>query len=118
MLICENVATEENGGHDTGAEITGQVGGDGDVGKAPDHVCVGQTDNERDAGGGDEGVRRIETWELLTVTLNAMALKLGGVLTSPDDNSLSMKHISSGPNHYSVCIYGGSRCSYRRRILS
>ena len=110
MLICENVATEENSGHDAGAEITGQVGGDGDVGEPPNHVCVSQSDGERDADGGDEGVRRIETWELLTVILNAMAaLKLGGVFTSPDNNSLSTKHISSATNHYSVWIYGDSQ---------
>lgn len=43
----EGVAAVENGGDDARAQVTRQVGGDGDVCKAPDHVGVGDADYER-----------------------------------------------------------------------
>ena len=58
--IAEGLAAEEDGGDDPRAQITGEVGGDGDVGEAPDHGAVGEADGEGGAGGGDEGVRRVE----------------------------------------------------------
>ncbi len=60
VKISEGFAAEENGGHDPGAEIAGQVGADGDVGEAPDHGGVGEADGEGGAGGGDEGVGGVE----------------------------------------------------------
>lgn len=59
--VAERFAAEEDGRHDPRSEITGQVRGDGDVGKAPDHGGVCEADGERGPGGGDEGVGRVET---------------------------------------------------------
>lgn len=58
--VSEGFAAEENGGHDPGAEIAGEVRADGDVGEAPDHGCVGEADGEGGAGGGDERVGWVE----------------------------------------------------------
>ena len=58
--IGERFAAEEDGRHDPRAQITGEVGGDGDVGEAPDHGGVGEADGKGGAGGGNEGVRRVE----------------------------------------------------------
>ena len=58
--IGERFAAEEDGRHDPRAKVTGQVGGDGDVGEAPDHSAVCEADGKGGAGGGDEGVRGIE----------------------------------------------------------
>lgn len=58
--VAEGFATEEDGSDDTGAEVTGEVGADGDVGKAPDHGAVGETDSEGGADGGDERVGGVE----------------------------------------------------------
>ena len=59
--VRETFAAEENGGDDTSAQVTSQIGGDGDVGEAPDHGAVGETDGEGGSGGGNEGVGGIET---------------------------------------------------------
>lgn len=58
--IGEGFAAEEDGGDDAGAQVTGEVGADGDVGEAPDHGAVGQADGEGRADGGDERVGRVE----------------------------------------------------------
>ena len=58
--VGEGFAAEEDGGHDPRAQVSGQVGGDGDVGEAPDHGGVGEADGEGGAGGGDEGVGGVE----------------------------------------------------------
>ena len=60
IVVGEGLAAEEDGCHDAGAEISGQVGGDGDVGEGPDHGRVGHADGERGSGGGDEGVGRVQ----------------------------------------------------------
>jgi len=44
------LTTVKDGCDDPGAEITSQVGADGDVGEAPDHHRVRQPDDERSAG--------------------------------------------------------------------
>lgn len=59
--VAEGLAAEEDGGHDARAQVAGEVGGDGDVGEAPDHGGVREADGERGAGRGDERVRRVET---------------------------------------------------------
>lgn len=59
--IGESLAAEEDGGHDPRSEVSGEVGGYGDVGEAPDHGSVCEADGEGSAGGGDEGVRGVET---------------------------------------------------------
>lgn len=59
--IAERLAAEEDGRHDSRSEITGHVRGDGDVGEAPDHGSVCETDGEGSAGGRDEGIGRVET---------------------------------------------------------
>ena len=59
--VCETFLAEENGGDDTSAQVTSQVGGDGNVGEAPDHGAVGKADGEGSAGGGDEGIGGVET---------------------------------------------------------
>lgn len=51
VLIGENFSAEEDGGDDASAQVSGQVGRDGDTGEAPDHTRVGQTDDERYADG-------------------------------------------------------------------
>ena len=58
--IGERFAAEEDGRHDPRAQVTGQIGRDGDVGEAPDHGGVGKADCKGGAGGGDEGVRGVE----------------------------------------------------------
>ena len=58
--IGEGFAAEEDGRHDPRAKVTGHVGGDGDVGEAPDHGGVGEADCKGGAGGGDERVRGVE----------------------------------------------------------
>ncbi len=58
--IAKRLAAEENRRHDPRAQVTGEVGGDGDVGEAPDHGGVGEADGKGGAGGGDEGVRGVE----------------------------------------------------------
>ena len=61
LHVAEGFAAEEDRRHDPRAEVAGQVRGDGDVGEAPYHGGVGEPDGEGRAGGGDEGVRRVET---------------------------------------------------------
>ena len=56
MIITKRLATVENGSDNPRAEVTREVGADGDVGESPDHDCVGEADGEGCAGGGDEGV--------------------------------------------------------------
>ena len=58
--IGERFAAEEDGRHDPRAKVAGHVGGDGDVGEAPDHGGVCEPDCKGGAGGGDERVRRVE----------------------------------------------------------
>lgn len=60
IQIRKGFAAEKYGGDNAGAEVTGQVGGDGDVGEAPDHAAVGEADGVRGAGGGDEGIGWVE----------------------------------------------------------
>ena len=59
--VAESFAAEEDGRHDSRAEVTGEVSGDGDVGEAPDHGGVREADGEGGGGGGDEGIRGVET---------------------------------------------------------
>ena len=59
--VAECFAAEEDGGHDSRSKVTSEVRRDGDVGEAPDHGSVCETDGEGSAGGRDKGVRRIET---------------------------------------------------------
>jgi hypothetical protein len=47
VLVRESFAPEENGGHHPCTEITREIGGNGDVGEAPDHIGVGEADDER-----------------------------------------------------------------------
>ena len=56
----EDAAAEKRGGRHAGAEVTGQVGGDGVAGEAPHHGGVGEADGEGDGGRGDEGVGRVQ----------------------------------------------------------
>ena len=58
--IAKRFAAKEDGRHDPRPEVSGQVGGDGDVGEAPNHGGVREADGEGGAGGGDEGVRGVE----------------------------------------------------------
>ena len=60
MHIAERFPAKEDGRHDPRAQVAGQVGGDGDVGEAPDHGGVGEADGEGSAGRGDERVRGVE----------------------------------------------------------
>lgn len=59
--VAESFAAEEDSRHDSGAEITSEVCGDGDVGEAPYHCSVCETDGEWSAGGRDKRVRRVKT---------------------------------------------------------
>ena len=60
IQITKRLTTEEDSGHDTRAQVTSQVRGDGNVGETPDHGCVGETDSEGSGGGGYERVGRVE----------------------------------------------------------
>ena len=56
----EGALAEEDGGDDAGAQVPGEIGGDGVAGEAPDHDGVGDADGEGDGDGGDEWIRRVE----------------------------------------------------------
>ena len=59
--IAKRFAAEEDGRHDPRTQVSSEVGGNGDVGEAPDHGSVREADGEGSAGGGDEGVGGVET---------------------------------------------------------
>lgn len=61
MMIREGLGTKENQRHETTAQITSEICGDGDVGETPNHSAVGEADCEGDGGWGDEGVGWVET---------------------------------------------------------
>lgn len=58
--VAKSVAAEENCGDDARAQVTGEVGGDGDARETPDHDGVSEADGEGGGGRGDEGVGRVE----------------------------------------------------------
>lgn len=58
--VGERFAAEEDSRHDSCAKITGKVCRDGNVGEAPNHCSVRETDGEWSAGGRDEGIRGVE----------------------------------------------------------
>ena len=60
IQITKCLASEEDSGNDSSAQVTSQVRGDGNVGETPDHGCVGETDGEGGGGGGYEGVGGVE----------------------------------------------------------
>ena len=60
IQISETFPAEEYGGHDTRAKISGEVRGDSDVGKGPDHGAISEAYGEGRTGGGNEWVGRIE----------------------------------------------------------
>nr|POE93576.1 hypothetical protein CFP56_19588 [Quercus suber] len=61
VMVGEDLAAVEDGGHEAGAEVTREVRRDGDVGEAPHHGGVREADDEGGGGGGDEGVGRVES---------------------------------------------------------
>ena len=60
IQITKGFAAEENSGNDSGAQVTSEVRGDGNVREAPDHGCVGEADGEGYGGGSYEGVGGVE----------------------------------------------------------
>lgn len=60
ILVGEGLATEEYRGDDARAQVTGEIGGDGYAGEAPDHSGVGETYGEGDGDGGYEGVGGVQ----------------------------------------------------------
>ena len=61
LFVGEGLTTEEDGGYNTGAKVTGHIGADGDVSKTPNHNPICQADNEGDGSRRNEGVRGIES---------------------------------------------------------
>ena len=59
--VAEGFATEEYSRHDPRSKVTSEVCRNRNIGKAPDHGSVCETDGERGAGCRDERVRRVET---------------------------------------------------------
>ena len=59
--IAERLPAKEYSRHDPRSQITGEICRDGDVGEAPDHGGVCETDGKGSAGGRDEGVGGVET---------------------------------------------------------
>lgn len=60
IQIGEGLPAEEDGGHDPSAQVSSEIGADGDAGETPDHGAVGEADGEGGADGRDEGVGRVE----------------------------------------------------------
>jgi len=58
--ICEGLLPEKDGGHDTCAEISGQIGGKRVAGEPPDHDRVSDADGERHTLGADERIGGIQ----------------------------------------------------------
>ena len=56
VKITKGFSAKEDGGHDSGSQVTSEVRGDGNVGETPDHGGVGETDGEGSGRGGYEGV--------------------------------------------------------------
>jgi hypothetical protein len=58
--VAESLAAEKDGRHNPGAEVSGQVGGDGVCGETPDHVGIGEADGVWGSSWGDEGVSWVQ----------------------------------------------------------
>lgn len=59
--VGERLLSEKDCRNNTCPQVTSQVRADGNVGKAPYHGSVRETNDERGAGGADKGIRRVET---------------------------------------------------------
>ena len=85
VFVCEDVSAVKDQGDETGPQVPGQVGRDWDIGVTPDHSGVGHTDDERDAGGRNEGIAWIKT--------------------RPDDKALAICQHTRPPRIQSSCTY-------------
>ena len=61
VLISKGLAPEEDGGHDSGAQVSRRVHAQRVGSKAPCHGAVGQADDKGGDGRRDKGVGRVET---------------------------------------------------------